>query len=84
VNRWAIRLLIFGSACQRVLGASSVRSPRACDEYVDETPGALFPARRSRGGVEDADERAEEVVGIGVRAQIAAAMARLTDVTKTV
>jgi hypothetical protein len=43
----------------------------ADDEYVDEAAGALLPAGQSCG-VEDANERADEVVRIGVCAEIAA------------
>jgi hypothetical protein len=57
------RLLVPNTLCKRLAWS------RASDEYVYETAGALLPAGDSRG-VEDADERAKEVVRIGVRAQL--------------
>ena len=44
---------------------------RAGDENVDETASGLLPAGFV-GGVKDSDEGTDEVVGIGVVAEIAA------------
>jgi hypothetical protein len=48
-----------------------IRSAGTCDEDIDEASGAGLPTGES-GGVEDADEGPNEVIGVCVRAEIAA------------
>ena len=47
------------------------RCARTGDQDVDEAAGTRLPARYSRG-VEDADQRTHEVIGVEVGAKIAA------------